>query len=170
MSNAKYPLKVAIIGGGPGGLSAARFCQDRGWNATVFERRNRVGGKSYSMIEGDAFFEMGTCYATRADRRVKAWMKEVGVSLTRLGEARFDDAYIVDYVKSGGGSSLTAQLANFVLKSRPLRRALKTGDSRQKVLDELSMSTLDWVRRAKLPKIEKALHRVQTDEWIWLSR
>lgn len=162
MSKVKHPLKVAIIGGGPGGLSAARFCQDKGWKATVFERRSRVGGKSYSMIDGDAFFEMGTCYATRADRQVKAWMKETDISLTRLGEARFDGANIVDYVKSGGGGSLTAQLAAFVLKSRPLRRALKTGDDRQDVLDELSISTLDWVRKAKLPKIEKALHRVQT--------
>jgi digeranylgeranylglycerophospholipid reductase len=36
-------LDVAIIGGGPGGLSAARRLADDGWSVTVFEEHDRVG-------------------------------------------------------------------------------------------------------------------------------
>jgi digeranylgeranylglycerophospholipid reductase len=34
---------VAIIGGGPGGLSAARRLADSGWSVTVFEEHERIG-------------------------------------------------------------------------------------------------------------------------------
>ena len=36
-------LDVAIVGGGPGGLSAARRLAADGWSATVFEEHDRVG-------------------------------------------------------------------------------------------------------------------------------
>ncbi|HEX8027327.1 MAG TPA: NAD(P)/FAD-dependent oxidoreductase [Vicinamibacterales bacterium] len=36
-------LDVAIIGGGPGGLSAARRLASNGWSVTVFEEHERVG-------------------------------------------------------------------------------------------------------------------------------
>jgi putative selenate reductase len=36
--------KVAIIGGGPGGLSAAHYLAKSGFSVTVFEKREKVGG------------------------------------------------------------------------------------------------------------------------------
>jgi geranylgeranyl reductase family protein len=36
-------LDVAIIGGGPGGLSAARSLASSGWNVTVFEEHEQIG-------------------------------------------------------------------------------------------------------------------------------
>lgn len=36
-------LDVAIIGGGPGGLSAARSLADSGWSVTVFEEHDQIG-------------------------------------------------------------------------------------------------------------------------------
>jgi digeranylgeranylglycerophospholipid reductase len=36
-------LDVAIVGGGPGGLSAARRLAGEGWSVTVFEEHDRVG-------------------------------------------------------------------------------------------------------------------------------
>ena len=36
-------LDVAIVGGGPGGLSAARRLAADGWSVTVFEEHDQVG-------------------------------------------------------------------------------------------------------------------------------
>lgn len=40
----KYGKKIAVIGGGPGGLSCAYYLQARGYDVTVFEKNGRPGG------------------------------------------------------------------------------------------------------------------------------
>lgn len=40
----KYGKKIAVIGGGPGGLSCAYYLQARGYDVTVFEKSGRLGG------------------------------------------------------------------------------------------------------------------------------
>ena len=41
--------KVAVLGGGVGGLSAAHELAERGFDVTVYERRDEFGGKARSM-------------------------------------------------------------------------------------------------------------------------
>jgi 2-polyprenyl-6-methoxyphenol hydroxylase-like FAD-dependent oxidoreductase len=40
------PLRIAVIGGGPGGLTLARILQKHGIQATVFERETSEGSRS----------------------------------------------------------------------------------------------------------------------------
>ena len=41
--------RICIIGGGPAGISAAMYLQQKGYeNYTIFEKLNKVGGKAYS--------------------------------------------------------------------------------------------------------------------------
>ena len=40
----KYGRKIAVVGGGPGGLSCAFYLQQRGYDVTVFEKNDRPGG------------------------------------------------------------------------------------------------------------------------------
>ncbi len=40
---AEHPIKVAVVGGGPAGMEAARVCALRGHNVTLFEKR-KLGG------------------------------------------------------------------------------------------------------------------------------
>ncbi|MEG0736100.1 MAG: NADH-ubiquinone oxidoreductase-F iron-sulfur binding region domain-containing protein, partial [Longicatena sp.] len=40
----KTGKKVAIVGGGPGGLSAAYYLQEMGHQCTIFEKRKKLGG------------------------------------------------------------------------------------------------------------------------------
>ncbi len=39
------PLKVVVVGGGPGGLEAARVCASRGHSVVLFEASNDLGGQ-----------------------------------------------------------------------------------------------------------------------------
>ncbi|MEZ5997851.1 MAG: FAD-dependent oxidoreductase [Hyphomonas sp.] len=110
--------RVAVIGAGPAGLSAARFAQNQGLAVTVFEKESRIGGKSYSVLNGDALNELGTCYTPRAHRQVKRWMKEEKTSLKRLGSAVYDGVPIKEFVKHGpGGPLLGARALKFVQAS-----------------------------------------------------
>ncbi|AEM78505.1 NAD(P)/FAD-dependent oxidoreductase [Thermoanaerobacter wiegelii] len=39
------PLNIAVIGGGPAGMSAAKYLAKKGHNVTLFERENKLGGQ-----------------------------------------------------------------------------------------------------------------------------
>lgn len=153
-------LKIAVIGGGPGGLSAAQFIREAGHQAVVFEKDNRIGGKSFSFSTGDAFNEMGTCYTTRQHVIVKRWMKQHGIHLRRLGEARYDDAPVVEYVKKGAGPPLVVQALKFVTEARRLRQRVAEAPSDPAVLAEASMTVDAWLARLDLPKLDLAMHRI----------
>jgi phytoene desaturase len=54
--------RVAVLGAGPGGLAVAMLLARAGASVTVFERRDRVGGRS-GAIEADGFrFDMGPTF------------------------------------------------------------------------------------------------------------
>ena len=38
------PKRVAVIGGGPGGMAAAQFCAERGHKVTLYEKDDKLGG------------------------------------------------------------------------------------------------------------------------------
>jgi pyruvate/2-oxoglutarate dehydrogenase complex dihydrolipoamide dehydrogenase (E3) component len=42
---AEHPLRVMVVGGGPAGLEAARVAAVRGHDVTLYERRDRPGGR-----------------------------------------------------------------------------------------------------------------------------
>lgn len=44
MEKAEHPLKVAIVGGGPAGMEAARVAAVRGHKPTIFEKTGELGG------------------------------------------------------------------------------------------------------------------------------
>lgn len=39
------PLNIAVIGGGPAGMSAAKYLAKKGHNVTLFEKENKLGGQ-----------------------------------------------------------------------------------------------------------------------------
>lgn len=54
--------KIAVIGAGPGGLSAALILASKGLDVTVFERGKRVGGRNGSFTQGPYTHDVGPTF------------------------------------------------------------------------------------------------------------
>lgn len=52
LSAAEHPRKVVIVGGGVGGLEAARVCAERGHDVVLFEATDRLGGQVRLAAQG----------------------------------------------------------------------------------------------------------------------
>src|SRR5574344_1726061 len=64
--NTKKALNVAVIGGGIGGMEAARVLTLRGHHVTIYEKSNRLGG---------IFNEAAACSFKEKDRQLLSWYK-----------------------------------------------------------------------------------------------
>jgi oxygen-dependent protoporphyrinogen oxidase len=70
---------VIVIGGGVSGLTCAYRLQQRGWNVTVLEAANRVGGFLQSAVHSAGFkYEEGPLYFIDSPR-IMALAREVGL-------------------------------------------------------------------------------------------
>lgn len=154
---------TAIVGGGPGGLTLAKLLQEKGVeNVSVFEKLPTAGGRSWTIYDGAATAEMGTCYTTLSHWHVKRWMREKKIRLKRNGKVLFDGTDFMKYVEKGDGPPFSIQAIRYFWDGIDLRRRLAARELDQRTIDEAAMSILDWLRARNLPKVELFLHRIIT--------
>jgi phytoene desaturase len=53
---------VIVVGAGPGGLAAAMLLAQRGFKVQVFEKADRIGGRSAELVLGDYRFDLGPTF------------------------------------------------------------------------------------------------------------
>jgi putative NAD(P)-binding protein len=76
--------RIAIVGAGPAGLSAAWFLKRQGFtNVVVFERYGRVGGLCFTLNDGYRAFDLGGNYVTPAYRETRRIARAVGARTFR---------------------------------------------------------------------------------------
>lgn len=80
--------KVIVVGAGPGGLSAAMILAHRGFEVTVVEKADRVGGRNSEIKVGDYSFDVGPTFLHQ-----KFTLDEI------FGEAGRKSSDYLDFVK-----------------------------------------------------------------------
>lgn len=80
--------KVLVVGAGPGGLSAAMILAHRGFEVTVVEKADRVGGRNSEIRLGDYSFDAGPTFLHQ-----KFTLDEI------FGEAGRESSDYLDFVK-----------------------------------------------------------------------
>jgi len=93
------PLTVGIVGAGPAGLSAARLLEETGRaRAIVFEKEERVGGKSFSTPRYGSIHDIGTCYSTIAHAATNRWMRELRIPQRPIDRQMIDGVPVIRYI------------------------------------------------------------------------
>jgi phytoene desaturase len=54
--------KIIIIGAGPGGLSSAMILSHRGYDVTIYEKEDKIGGRTSPIKLGDFTFDLGPTF------------------------------------------------------------------------------------------------------------
>jgi len=107
-----------VVGAGLAGLAAGRTLVDAGWDVTVVEARERVGGRVWSVrLDNGEIAEMGAEWIMPGDAQVRAWADRFGVA---LAEAGID--YLRRETRGPGASSLGDQDAFLATAEAALAR------------------------------------------------
>ena len=98
------PAKIAVIGAGIAGLTAAYTLQKRGFAVQVFEREETAGGRMRSEQHGEFVIERGAQFIASSYRNMRALAAELGIadlieplSDTRNAVLRGGEFVLTDY-------------------------------------------------------------------------
>ncbi|MDH3251816.1 MAG: FAD-dependent oxidoreductase, partial [Ignavibacteria bacterium] len=110
---------IALIGSGFGGLAEAIRLQARGHRVTIFEKRDKVGGRAYQLVKNGYTFDMGPSLITApfiiervfaaAGKRMDQYLDIV--PLDPFYRIYFHDGTFMDY--SGDPDKMKAEMAKF---------------------------------------------------------
>ena len=79
--------KIAIIGGGLAGLSAAYYLKQNGFSSTVYEAADRFGGRTFSIenaLPNGAFYEAGGEFINSGDAHLLELIDALGLEVVDL--------------------------------------------------------------------------------------
>ena len=127
-----FDQQIAIIGGGPAGLSCAYYLAEKGYRPTVFEKERRLGGmlenglpsfrleKDVVQAEIDVLREMGVQFRCGV---------EVGkdVTIARLREQGYQGFYVAVGLQSGGRLNIPGDDAQGVTAGIDFMRRVNGG-------------------------------------------
>lgn len=112
-------MKVAIIGSGFGGLSIALRLQSLGYEVTIFEKQNRIGGHAYQIKAHGYTFDLGPSLIT-APSIIRRIFTQAGedmddhlelIPLDPFYRIYFHDKTYLDY--SGNPEKMVREIAKF---------------------------------------------------------
>lgn len=149
--------RIAVIGGGIAGLSAAYRLRQAGYSATVYEARPRLGGRMFSIEKDGLVFDLGGSFINTDHEDMHGLAAELGVPLFNREEeiARFPDVPEAAYVFEGRSIS-ESELADLL---RPLAQQISVDADRldadfdgvAKELDALSVTDYLDLHADKIP-------------------
>ena len=153
---------VAVIGGGMAGMAAAHRLKQLGCAPTVFETRDRVGGRMWSIKKGDFLMDVGMSAYLGTYREAIALITELGLraqmsELPALGATMRDGKrYHFEYTKPIT-TALSTSFLSWPDKVRAIRLGLDTFRNRESLgysdytkLAEIDTETVDEYSKRRL--------------------
>ncbi|MET0779322.1 MAG: NAD(P)/FAD-dependent oxidoreductase [Candidatus Saccharimonadales bacterium] len=77
---------IVVIGGGMAGTAAAYMLVGRGYDVTIIEKDDRLGGRMRSEVSGNIAIEMGAGFITNAYTNVRAFLASTGLGVQLYGQ------------------------------------------------------------------------------------
>jgi phytoene desaturase len=99
---------IGVIGAGPGGLAAACLLQSRGFSVTLFESREKVGGRNSQISLGDFRFDTGPTFFLMPQVLAEIFQKSGKALEDYLKLKRLDPLYTLDF---GDGMTLQPRVS-----------------------------------------------------------
>lgn len=159
--------KVVVIGSGFAGLASAIRLRAQGHEVTIVERREKVGGRAYQLIDRGYVFDMGPSLITAPDliddvfaaagKRTKDYVKLV--PLDPYYRLYFDDGRYFEY--TGDQARMEAEVAKFNPADMEGYRRFMAGI---KVIHDRAFADLahqPFLKRADFAKIMPELVRLK---------
>lgn len=109
--------KIAVIGAGISGLTAAYELQQAGYEVTVFEKEKQVGGRMATRVRGEFPFDIGANHLANLYTEMRKYCKEFGIAWQKM---EFENYVIVqkrkfiplvDMIKGFGAFRLWMQIS-----------------------------------------------------------
>ena len=129
----EFEEKIAIIGGGPAGLSCAYYLAVKGYKPTVFEKEHRTGGMlmngipSFRLEKDVIEAEINVLHELGVEFRCGI---EVGkdVTVSELREQGYKGFYVAIGLQSGGSLGIPGSDANGVMAGIDFMRKVNVGE------------------------------------------
>ena len=93
---------VVVVGGGLAGLAAALECADGGLQVTLLERRNRLGGLTWSFRHGDHWIDNGQHVFLRCCDEYLSFLDRIGAASDVELPERLDIPVVAPAARPGG--------------------------------------------------------------------
>lgn len=157
-------LTVGIVGAGPAGLSAARLLQETGRaRAVIFEKQERVGGKSFSTPRYGEVHDIGTCYSTMAHEASNRWMRELSIRQVPIARQMVDGAPVMRYIMGGQPFTTTHEALRFMSAWKRQTQAFEASPEDPAVRAAAAMPVGAWLDQQGLPSMRRYMQRGLTN-------
>ena len=150
--------RVAVVGGGLAGASAALACADAGADVTLLEVRPRLGGAAYSFRRDGLWIDNGQHVFLRCCTAYRAYLERVGAA----GAAVLQRRLSIPVLAPGGRAERLERNA----MPAPLHLAASLARYRHLTLSERARCARTALALARLDREDPALDRVTFGDWL----
>ena len=157
-------LTVGIVGAGPAGLSAARLLQETGRaRAVIFEKEERVGGKSFSTPRYGSVHDIGTCYSMLAHATTNRWMKELRIPQRPIDRQMVDGVPVIRYILGGQPFTTASETLRFFQAWKAQTRAFDERPDDPEVREAAATPVGAWIDAHGFPSVRRYMQRGLTN-------
>lgn len=158
------PLTVGIVGAGPAGLSAARLLEETGRaRAIVFEKEERVGGKSFSTPRYGSIHDIGTCYSTIAHAATNRWMRELRIPQRPIDRQMIDGVPVIRYILGDRPLTTASEALRFFKVWKTQMRAFEERPDDPDVREAAATPVGAWLDARRLSSMRRYMQRGLTN-------